>query len=528
MSAGNHAGTGKRFLIFLQVALVVIFAAVATGLITWLSGRPGLWRRWDYTEASLNTLDPVLEGLIDSLPERVTVELFFQPLEEPLTQVGYEAQQRMRELLTVARNAKPEQLKLVEHDPRDLAKSTAAMQELGLREVNVVVVHAGERRAVLRLFRDIAQLSAGNLKLRIPPSLETFRGDQAFGQALLTISRRGAPRVLFTVGHGERELYGTEQRQLGGLQLDLVADGFDVGEWDAREQTEVPADCDVLAVIDPEQAFEPAELEALRRFAARGGRLLVAPSLDKQVFDGPRGMREFLSGYGIDAQAGFIAAPIRNSYGQLVDGSLECAILHIGPESMGSRHPVTDSLRRAGRRLMLPQTRCFSRGEPPQNGVLLDLLRSPATAWRDLPDGQGLQDWSWNKRLEEQGVFVLAMSVAFPAPNPPPVVDAPLIPEPALSPLPNGGAAATKIIAFGCPDAMGNGQIDSNRDFVLNAFNWLASRDERLVIRPRAHIRRRVDVNNTNALEVAYNIAGLGLPGLFALLGLLVWWKRRK
>ena len=509
-------GGGTRLLIFLQVALAILFASVVAGLLTFLSGRPGLWRRWDFTESSQNTLDSVLAGLIDSLPERVTIEIFFQPLEEPLSTVGYEAQQRMRELLTVARNAKPEQLKLIEHDPRDLAQTTAAMEELGLREVNVVVVHAGARRVVLRLFRDIAQIDSGNLQLRIPPALESFRGDHAFGQALLSISRRGAPRVLFTTGHGERELYGTDQRQLGGLQLDLVADGFAVGEWDSQKQSEVPEDCEVIAVIDPEQAFVPAELEALRRFVARGGRLLVAPSLDKPVFDGANGMREFLSGYGIDAQAGFIASPIRNNYGQLVDGTLECAILRIGPESMGAHHPITDSLRRAGRRLMLPKSRGFTRGEAPQNGVLLDLLRSPPTAWRDLPDGQGRQDWKWNKRLEEQGVFVLAMSVAFPAPNPP------------TGPSGEQQTRSSKIVALGCPDAMGNGQIEANRDFVLNAFNWLASRDERLLIRPRANIRRRVDVNNTNALEVAYNIAGLGLPGLCALLGLLVWWKRRK
>lgn len=511
----GNVGALTRLGIFAQVALVVLLAGAATGMITWLAERPGLWHRWDLTEGGQNTLDETLEGLIDSLPERATVEVFFQPLEEPLAQVAFEAQQRMRELLTVARNAKPNKLRVIDHDLRDLAKAGAAMEELGLREVNVVVVHIGGRRVVLRLFRDIAQINSGNLQLRIPPSMEAFRGDLAFGEALLEISKGEAPTVLFSVGHGERELYGTDQRQLGTLQLDLVADGFAVGKWDSTESSEVPEDCDVLAVVDPRQPFTEAELAAMERFAARGGRLFIAPSLDKQVFDGAGSMRAFLGTYGIEAQAGFIANPVRNSFGQLVYGSNECAILRIGPEAMASRHPVTDSLRSAGRRLLLPQTRAFLRGEAPPNAVVLDVLRSPSTAWRDLPDGQGRQDWSWNQRLEEQGTFVLAVTAAFPATQPPAGSD-------------EAGAAATKILALGCPDALGNGQIEVDREFVLNAFNWLAAREARLGIRPRVRNRRFLDVNNTNALEVAHNAASLGLPGLCVLLGVLVWWRRRK
>ena len=510
----QHTGPWTRFAIFLQVAFVVLLAALAAGMLTWLSGRPGLWRRFDFTEAGQNTLDPVLAGLIDSLPEKATIEVFFQPLEEPLTQAGFEAQQRMRELLTVARNAKPSKLKVIDHDLRDLAKASAAMQELGLREVNVVVVHAGERRRVLRLFRDIAQIDSGNVQLRIPPSMEAFKGDQALGEALLSISQREAPKILFSTGHGERKLYDTEPRQLGTLYSALIADGFDVGEWDSTDAPAVPDDCDVLAVVDAGQAFEAAELEAMHRYAARGGRLLITTSLTKRVFDGEGSMRAFLAEYGILGQAGFIAAPIRNSFGQLVDGSLECAILRIGPEGMGARHPLTDALRRAGTRLLLPQSRCFTRGETPENGVPLDLLRSGPSAWRDLPDGQGRQDWTWNQRLEEQGSFLLALSLAFPAPEP--------------QGDDSGEGRSTRMVALGCPDALGNGQFEVDRDFVLNAFNWLASRDSRLVIRPRPHIRRRLEVDNTNALERAHDVAGFGLPGLCALLGFVVWWRRRK
>ena len=41
-------------------------------------------------------------------------------------------------------------------------------------------------------------------------------------------------------------------------------------------------------------------------------------------------------------------------------------------------------------------SRYFERGTAPENGVLLDLVRSPPTSWRDLPGAGGLHDWRWD------------------------------------------------------------------------------------------------------------------------------------
>jgi ABC-type uncharacterized transport system involved in gliding motility auxiliary subunit len=75
---------------------------------------------------------------------------------------------------------------------------------------------------------------------------------------------------------------------------------------------------------------------------------------------------------------------------------------------------------------------------------------------------------------------------------------------------------------------LGNDVLARNRDYVMNVFNWLSQRDYRLVIRPRETDRRVLDLANTNALTVLNVLAFGVLPGLCAVLGVVVAMSRRR
>ena len=91
-----------------------------------------------------------------------------------------------------------------------------------------------------------------------------------------------------------------------------------------------------------------------------------------------------------------------------------------------------------------------------------------------------------------------------------------------------GERRAARVIALGAPDVFSNEILGRNRDFVMNTFNWLAQRDYRLVIRPREVERRVLDLTNTSALTVLNVLAFGVLPGLCAVLGLVVAVARRR
>jgi len=523
----SAATTGRltRVSILLQVFLVVLLAAGAAAIVTWLSSRPGLWARWDVTVTKRNTLDTQLARVLERVPRKVTVETFFRPLEKPLDTVGYEAQGRMSELLHVAVGQMPDKIAVIDHDLSDLGKVSARMQELGVEEPNVVVLSDGQRKVVLRLFRDIARIDPGNPRMKVPPRMGAFLGDQAFGDALLRLAIDRTPKVLFSTGHGERDPYSTEIRQLGGLQSALTVDGFVTGLWESSDDPHVPQDCDVLVVLDPKQPFSGPEIEGLHAFARRGGRFLISPSLDRGALGGPGSMAEFLAEYGILVQAGLVANPITDALGNPREGDSRCSMLFIGPEGMDRKHPVTESLWSMQRRVVLPQSRCFMRGTAPENGVLLDLLRSSPKSWLDLPNSSGLHDWRWNRKLEAGGSFILAMAAALQAPEGSASAE--------LAELGADERPATRIVALGSPDALGNGEggvdpIDINRDLALNMFNWLAERDHRLVVRPRTVERRVVDLQRGGAQKLINRVTTLLIPGLCLLLGMIVWWRRRR
>lgn len=512
-----------RLSIALQVAALVLLCAGAAGLVTWLSGRPGMHLRVDLTATGRNTLDPVLASILADLPETAEVEVFFRigALPEPLRAAAAEAQTRMSELLFVARNEFPARLRVVEHDMRDVTRAGARLSELGVQADNVVVVSVGERRAVLHLLRDLALLSAGDPARRIAPALESFLGDRALGEALLSVSRGERMKIYFAHGSGERDPYDAGTGGLNDLRAALSADGFEVAWWEPGTPPNVPEDCGVLAVVDPKQAYTGEVLAAVQAWVERGGRLFVAPSRDDALAAQAGSTTQLLRAFGIEVVEGFVAQFKPNALGSFVDGSQECAFLFVPAEGISARHPASEPLARLGWSLRgLPLARAFARGSAPEGATVESLVQSTGETWRDLPDARGMYDWRHERTRERPGPFSLVQASEFP---PPALVTV-------APPSANGVAERprSRVLAFGSPDGLGNGALATSRDLVLNAFNWLAARDWRLNVRPRDPDRRRLDLENTTALAQVQRVAFLGLPGVFALIGIVVALRRRR
>jgi len=67
-----------------------------------------------------------------------------------------------------------------------------------------------------------------------------------------------------------------------------------------------------------------------------------------------------------------------------------------------------------------------------------------------------------------------------------------------------------------------------NKDFALNAFNWLAAREYRLSVAPREEERRMLDVHQGDKVETLRTLALFLLPGLCLMLGIATWYLRRR
>jgi ABC-type uncharacterized transport system len=515
-------GTSRwtRLAIGLQVAAIVLLAAAAAVLATWLAGRPGLRWRADLTATQRNTLDPALARIVAQLPEPATIEVFWRPVSEPFwRELVEDAQQRTSELLFVASNQFSDRLKVIDHAFTDVAAANQRLQELGVQEPNVVVVQCGKGRKVLKLLRDLVRVDPGNAQMRTPPRIESFRGDQALGEALLEVSRGERVRVLFAHGHGERDPFARELGGLSELRAALVSDGFEVENWDPEKTPDVPADCGVLALVDPRQPYPPAVLDAIEAYVSGGGRLFAVPSRANEVLDGAGTEGELLRRFGVLVQPGFAAQPRPNVFGQLVEGDSRVnPVLAIPNTGLSPRHPITEPLQRLGFALQnVAGARTFRSGQAPPEGRMDTLVETPTESWLDLPDAQGVQDWRFNReRGELPGPLTIALAVELAASG-----EAP--PANELAPR-----RAGRVVAFGSAEVLSDGPFPYARDFALNAFNWLAERDWRLNVQPRDRDQRKLDLVNTHALSTINRVATFGLPGLCALLGCFLAWRRRR
>jgi hypothetical protein len=516
VSRSRGIGPWSRALIALQVASGILLAAVAAGLMPWLAERPGLHRRLDISVGGRGSLDPAVLELLRNMPGPVSVELFLRVLDPPFTDVSLEVQGRLRELMLITRSAAPTKFSVVERDLSDIAAVQHRMHELSLAEaVNIVVVHCEGRRAVLRLFQDIAEIDPGNLDRRayVPPRVASFRGEEALAEALQRVSIRSPERILFSVGHGERDLLGSEPRQLGRLYSALVEDGFALEPWDAQKDPQVPSDCRALAIIDPRQPFTAEERDAIRTYAESGGTLFLAPGPDAASGEGS--LAEMLSMWRIELLPGVVCRPVVDPLtGQAQHGTDRCTYLVLGSENMSRTHPITEPLARFQRTLLLPYCGVLARDEASiERGVLLDVLKSPGQAWRDLlphdfvrnrgEDGSGPQGFLVCTAAEMEPLS----SFAGPAPA-------------------EGERPRTRVLVLACPDALASEVFDRNRDFLLNAFNWLCARDFRVSIRPRP--QDEVILEDEQALASIGRLAIFGLPGACLAVGLLLAWRRRR
>jgi hypothetical protein len=518
--AAEAVSPWTKLRIALAVGLSLALFAVAAGLLTWLAERPGLRARADLTQARRNTLDPVLADIVDKLPEPATIEVFFKPMPRHLAAAGNEAQGRMRDLLYVLQNAAPEKIKVVDHSGEDVATAREALLRLRVDgdEFGLVVVHRGKQRARLALFVDLADLDFGSLDPNryVPARITAFRGEQALAVALKRVSADTQPKVYFTTGHGERELYGAasgsgnENRELGALATALVDDGFAIERFDGKG-VPVPEDCAALALVDPTQSLSEAEVGAIHAYVARGGRLLVTGS--HRDPDGEGSTRALAARYGVDIGAGYVAELIAGP-GRYVDGLAACANVFSGPDALQVRHPVTESLAKFGRTVLSQLARPLARQAPPSNVVLTELVRSGEDAWVDLPGANGEHDWRPDREREVTGRrFALAYAAQVSL----------------------GGAASQageeaqgRVIVLGSPELLSSSALETNKDFALNAFNWLAAREYRLSVAPRTEERRVLDVRRAENLVKLRALALFLLPGLCLVLGLFTWHRRRR
>lgn len=450
--------------------LTVTFIAVI-GLANVLAARHNL--RWDLSGSGRFSLAPQTVKILKGLDRDVTVTLFVQDLGS--------TKEMLQGLLDSYQQYTP-RLTVVYVDPD---KRPAVAKQYGVTQYDTMVFESGGQEARVRLLG--------------PQDLDNR--EQLFTNALIRVTRTDKKRIAFLEGHGEHRLDDTGQNGFSSVKEGLEREGYEVVALSLAQQGVVPAKTAVLVIGGASKLMAPQEMEAVRSYLDKGGRLLVLT--DPEVTSG--------------------IEPLLADWGVLLDQDLaietSISLFGAGLEVVVARAYSTDQpiTKDFTLNTAFPAVRSL-RFDPAKAGAFKSdaLVMTSEKSWgeTDLKN----QQVAYDRLRDIKGPLTLAMTVQ-PAPPKKP-------PAPADTKAPS---AAARLVVFGDSDFATNNffRLYGNGDLLLNVINWLAQDEAVISIRPKA-ARMSPLILNSEQEGLLFWMSVIILPGAALLAGLGAWqWRRR-
>jgi len=478
-----------RYTVSGVVAVVLVVAL--TIMVNWLASRR--WARSDWTTTRIYSLSEKTENILSDLSDEIRVVVFMTPQTSMYDQV--------QELLERYRAASD--MITVEYiDPeKEPLKTTQLAEQFGVQVADTVVFAYGDRTKYVTSDQ-MAEMDYSGMQYGQGPTMRSFKGEEQFTSAILSLVAPDVPKVYFVTGHGEAALDtgGASDRSLRILEEALKRENMETADITLLSG-DIPEDAAVLAIVGPTRAYTEVEIEALDAFLDRGGRLLVAldPLIEPAGAMRPTRLEAFLADRGVTVRDDLVVDPSR----RLPFYDLSAVYLEDFPA-----HAVTQGLEGFA--------------------VLFTVSRSLAA------DGEGAEvivqtsDEGWGET--DLVMLLRGEPVALgDADNPGPAAVGVAVENVAPATEAEGEEENEfRVVVFGDSDFLTDIDISNAGNAVLaaNAFNWLAAREDLVGIPAR-------DVEQVSLFLTRQQMRNLlllvlvAMPGAAIIAGILVWRKRR-
>jgi ABC-type uncharacterized transport system involved in gliding motility auxiliary subunit len=473
--ARSFSGRQARFgTLAVASALIVLGILVA---INYLGSRHN--KRWDLTSARQFTLSDQTKKILQGLEKPVQLRVFarsdeFERFRERLDEYEYASKQVKVEYIDVERR------------PTEANKYEVQMSG------TVVVDYDGRIERV------------------------TSDGEQEITNAIIKAVQGRQHKVYFVQGHGEKLPDGSDRQGYSTISQALTSDNFAHDKLVLAQQKEVPADASVLIVAGPKTDFFTAEIDMIKAFLAKGGKVFFLLDPPDRLEAPPlTNVLGLVKEWGIDVGNDIV-----------VDASGVGQMLGTGPEvpvaASYESHPITDRFNLLTAYSLARSVTATPGGSAGRSAQ--ELVKTSQRSWAEadmknlLAGGEVTLDAA---KGDKPGPISLAAAASAPAAEPTalpastPGSDEPPKPE-------------TRVAVFGDSDFVTNGLlgIPGNRDLFLNTVNWLAQQENLIAIRPKDPEDRRLTITADQERRIFW-ITVLLIPGLILLAGVQTWWRRR-
>ena len=326
-------------------------------------------------------------------------------------------------------------------------------------------------------------------------------------------------KVYFMQGHGEKDTAGSEGAGYSGISSQLVHDNYKVEKLPLAQQGSVPEDAAVVVVAGPKADLLPGEIDALKTYLAKGGKLMLLVDPQEKA-DAPLLPNVVALAHEWAIDLGNNVVVDISGMGRLIgtDATVPVALNY-------PSHPIVKDM--ADLLTAYPLARSVT---PVSGGVggrtAQVFVETSAQSWAETDVKTVL---SGGKVAFDEGKGDKRGPVAIAAAASAPVATRAAEAKVGAEKLgEDAQKAESRVVVFGDSDFASNLAlgISGNRDLFMNAVSWLAQQENLIAIRPKDPDDRRLTMTESQQTRVLF-LAVLVIPLLVFGGGVYAWWRRR-
>jgi ABC-type uncharacterized transport system involved in gliding motility auxiliary subunit len=324
-------------------------------------------------------------------------------------------------------------------------------------------------------------------------------------------------KVYFVQGHGERDTASSERDGYNSITAALTGENYTVEKLVLAQTGSVPEDAAVVIAAGPKTDFFPPEIDALKKYLDRAGKLLLLLDPPEKA-DSPAltSLMALAHDWGMDVGNDVVVDA--SGMGRLIGTDASVPVV----ATYGS-HPITE---RFSFVTAFPLARSVT---PVMGGVngrtAQPFAQTSAQSWSES-DIKTLLGGEARVSFDEGGdkrgpITIAAAAAAASTAATAPGTSNPLDPE---APKPE-----TRVAVVGDSDFVANAGlgIQGNRDLFMNTIGWLSQQENLIAIRPRNPEDRRITLTSTQQSNIIW-LSLLIVPACIFGTGVYAWSRRRR
>ena len=319
--------------------------------------------------------------------------------------------------------------------------------------------------------------------------------EQEMTNVLVRLSRTNQQPLMYLDGHGERNLIGIKNHDIGEFGKQLEKKGFKFANPDLTIAPAVPSNGAMLVIAGPQVDVSDIEAKKIKAYLEAGGNLLWL--LDD---DNLRGLKNAAEYIGLQVSPGITLDMASAQYG--ADARVSFASLY-------GEHAITNNFML---RTLFPEAHQVTAQGTEENGwKVSNLVEVAPNGW--LASTKLAKDAkpTFNEKTDKRGPINIGVALER-----------------------TYGKKGQRIVVMGNGNFLSNTFITNggNLDFGINIINWLAGDDKLITIQPMPLKDINMTIPDTDSGRViawtVFHAFQYFIPLALMIAGFYLWWKRRK